>query len=156
MGADHVDSFIKKHGLEEHEGDLFDAFYEDGWDTEDAIQDYQETINAHEIKIIELNSLLNSPEIENFLPGVQLEAGHQRWRWGDEHDMRKTAGEWFWALGFLAQKVMIAAENGDIKKAKHHTISSAALLANWHRHICRCQPVAKNDGATAQKRRADD
>lgn len=121
----------------EDEGEFWDLLYEDGWEAPDDVKEMLARIDALSAKKVQLEHLLNTPETEDFIKGVAIEAGHQRWRWGDDHDMRKTAGEWFWALGYLAQKAMNAAEAGDIKKARHHTISSAALLANWHRSIVR-------------------
>lgn len=76
--------------------------------------------------------LINTPETADFMAGVPLEAAHQRERWGSEHDAGKTPFDWFWLVGYLAQKAASAAVAGDIEKAKHHTISTAAALANWH------------------------
>lgn len=135
MDNENFDKFIKTHKLEEFEGELCDALYEDGWDRPEEFKKLQDEISEQSAKIENLEYLLSTPETESFVSGVLREAGHQRWRWGDEHDMRKTAGDWFWTLGFLAQKLMIAAQAGDAEKAKHHAISSAALMANWHRHI---------------------
>jgi hypothetical protein len=75
---------------------------------------------------------LDTPEIADWLKATEREAKHQRARWGLEHDAGKTSAEWFWLLGHLASKGMLAAATGDIEKAKHHTISSAAVLYNWH------------------------
>jgi hypothetical protein len=44
----------------------------------------------------------------------------------------KTPFDWFWLVGYLAQKAATSAVNGDAEKARHHTISTAAALANWH------------------------
>jgi hypothetical protein len=86
-------------------------------------------------EIERLNGLLNSPEIEDFVKGVMLEAPHQRERWGTEHDAGKAPLDWFWLIGYLAQKAATAQIAGDLVKAKHHTISTAAALANWHAAI---------------------
>ena len=83
-------------------------------------------------RIAELEAELNRPETGDFLKGIPLEAAHQRQRWGTEHDQGKTPFDWFWLIGYLAQKAATAAVAGDIEKAKHHTISTAAALANWH------------------------
>lgn len=82
-----------------------------------------------------LKSLLNTPEIENFDSAVPLEAAHQVSRWGAPHDDGKTPEDWFWLLGYLAGKALASAKSGDIEKAKHHCISSAAALRNWHAHL---------------------
>lgn len=82
-----------------------------------------------------LKALINSPETADWLRGVPLEAAHQIERWGAEHDAGKTAWDWFWLIGYLAQKAAGAQVAGDASKAKHHTISTAAALLNWHRQI---------------------
>lgn len=76
--------------------------------------------------------IINTPETADFMAGVPLEAVHQRERWGAEHDAGKQPLDWFWLIGYLAQKAADAAMRGDLDKAKHHTISTAAALANWH------------------------
>jgi hypothetical protein len=78
---------------------------------------------------------LQRPEVEDFLSAVVLEAAHQLERWGAEHDARKGPEDWFWTLGYLSGKALAAALRGDREKALHHTISSAALLANWHARL---------------------
>jgi len=83
-------------------------------------------------EIERLRSLLNTPEIEDWAKGALLEAAHQRERWGTSHDQGKTPFDWFWLIGYLAQKAAASAVAGDLEKAKHHTISTGAALANWH------------------------
>lgn len=83
-------------------------------------------------RVAELNALLNEPITNDFIEGVRVEAPHQRNRWGVDHDAGKTPWDWFWLIGYLAQKAATAAVAGDVEKAKHHTISTAAALANWH------------------------
>ncbi|MGX1077292.1 hypothetical protein AB7M45_007902 [Bradyrhizobium elkanii] len=78
---------------------------------------------------------LFSPEIQDWFEGARLEAGHQVFRFASEHDAGKTAFDWFWLIGYLAQKAATAAAAGDFEKAKHHTISTGAALLNWHRHL---------------------
>ena len=78
---------------------------------------------------------LDTPEIYDFAKGVVSEAQHQRQRWGAEHDAGKAPLDWFWLIGFLAQKAATAHLAGDIDKALHHTVSTAAALANWHASI---------------------
>src|SRR5689334_16987400 len=76
-------------------------------------------------EIDRLDALLNRPEVADFLKGVPLEAAHQVERWGTAHDGGKTPFDWFWLIGYLAQKAAAAAVAGDVVKAKHHTISTA-------------------------------
>lgn len=86
-------------------------------------------------EIDRLKALLNTPELADFVKGVMLEAPHQRERWGSDHDVGKGPLDWFWLIGYLAQKAAFAHIAGDTEKALHHTISTAAALANWHAAI---------------------
>lgn len=70
---------------------------------------------------------LDSPELQDFLAGVRLEAAHQRKRWGTDQDAGKTDADWFWLVGYLAGKAMHKPE-----KRLHHLITAAAALFNWH------------------------
>jgi hypothetical protein len=78
------------------------------------------------------DQIINTPETADFMAGVPIEAQHQRERWGVDHDAGKSPFDWFWLIGYLAQKAADAAVRGDVEKAKHHTISTGAALANWH------------------------
>jgi hypothetical protein len=82
-----------------------------------------------------LDALVNNPEMLDFMKGVQLEAAHQVEKWGEAHDRDKSAENWFWLVGYLAGKCLRAVICGDRTKALHHTISTAAACANWHRAI---------------------
>jgi hypothetical protein len=91
--------------------------------------------NDARARIEELEALLNTPEIEDFDRAVPLEAAHQVVRWGRPHDDGKEPEAWFWLVGYLAGKALHALKSGDLEKAKHHCISTAAALRNWHAHI---------------------
>jgi|ERR1044071_2566957 hypothetical protein len=82
-----------------------------------------------------LDGLINNAHTDDFLEAVRLEAAHQVERWGEAHDRGKSAENWFWLVGYLAGKALRAAITSDKEKAKHHTISSAAALLNWHKAI---------------------
>src|SRR5262249_51417398 len=82
-----------------------------------------------------MHAALTTPQLEEFASGAVGEAKHQVYRWGAEHDARKTAWDWFWTLGYLGAKAAHATIAGDFDKAKHHTITAAAMLANWHRQL---------------------
>lgn len=82
-----------------------------------------------------LNTLINHPENDDWFKGVEIEAAHQIERWGAEHDAGKSPLDWLWLIGDLAQKATASALAGDTDKAKHHTISTAAALLNWHRRL---------------------
>ena len=88
-------------------------------------------------------ALINTPELEDFAKGVMLEAVHQQERWGSDHDSGKTPGDWFWLIGYLAQKAMYAAIADDRDAMLHHAITTGAALANWHLQMigaCKMRP----------------
>ena len=110
-------------------------------------------------EVRKLDARINNPITDNFIDGVRHEAAHQVERWGAAHDRGKTAFDWFWLIGYLAQKAATAAvayegaiehaitpadrdaAGADLEKALHHTISTAAALLNWHAQL-RGQPIA--------------
>lgn len=92
-------------------------------------------IVALSAQLSELDKLINTPEVLNFIKGVQLEAAHQVSRWGKAHDRNKSAEMWFWLVGYLSGKALRAHIEGNTEKALHHCISSAAALAHWHEAI---------------------
>lgn len=82
--------------------------------------------------IAALEGFINSPQTVDFLEAVKSETAHQRQRWGEAHDRSKSAENWYWLVGWLAGKALRAHIDGDVDKAKHHTISTAAALRQWH------------------------
>lgn len=80
-----------------------------------------------------LNSIINTPQADDFLRAVSTEAEHQRQRWGSDHDAGKMPADWFWLVGYLGGKALHAHAVGDVTKAEHHVITTAAACANWHR-----------------------
>lgn len=95
------------------------------------VQTTREAANALR-ELASLKSLINAPEIDLFLRGVHVEAVHQVVKWGTAHDRAKRPADWFWLVGYLAGKVLHAAISGNVEKALHHCISTAAALYNWH------------------------
>lgn len=92
-------------------------------------------IEALRKELAALRATLDAPEIHDFARGVQLEAAHQRKRWGSEHDAGKAPADWFWLVGYLAGKALHSVAAGQTERALHHTISTAAALCNWHAAI---------------------
>lgn len=86
-------------------------------------------------EVARLAGLIDTPHTDDWLRAVPLEAAHQVKRWGVKHDVGKTPFDWFWLIGYLAQKAASSAVAGDTEKAKHHTISTAAVLLNWFRRL---------------------
>lgn len=89
-----------------------------------------------------LRKIIDTPETNDFVVAVVREKEHQRNRWGADHDEQKTHADWFWLLGYLGGKALYAALGGDVEKAKHHTITAAAMLSQWHEAICKSEPTA--------------
>lgn len=83
-------------------------------------------------RLAELETLLNTPVIDDFMKALPLEAAHQVERWGVAHDAGKTDADWFWLLGHLAGKAMHPDQ--PFEKQLHHLITSAAMLLNWYGH----------------------
>jgi hypothetical protein len=78
-----------------------------------------------------LRALLNTPELLDFAKAVQLEAAHQRARWGSDHDAGKTDADWFWLIGYLAGKALHN-PGGDPREAtppNHHRRGGGVQLA---------------------------
>lgn len=89
---------------------------------------------ALQAEVERLRALINTPRTDDFLEAVRLEAAHQQERWGSENDAGKEPMDWFWLLGWLSGKAAKSFLEGDSDKGLHHTISSAAVLLNWHRY----------------------
>lgn len=87
-----------------------------------------------EREVERLRALINTPQTQDWMRGGELEAAHQQERWGSAHDGGKAPEDWFWLLGYLSGKALAAMNAGDHEKTRHHIISSAAVLRNWHRH----------------------
>lgn len=88
------------------------------------------TLDDWRARALAAEALLNAPEIVDFAKAVQLEAAHQRARWGSDHDAGKTDADWFWLLGYLGGKAL-RADDG-IEKQLHRIITVAAAACNWH------------------------
>lgn len=66
-----------------------------------------------------LHDLVNTPEVDDFLKGVRIEAAHQVERWGEAHDRKKSAESWFWLVGYLAGKALRAATQQLLPRYQH-------------------------------------
>lgn len=82
-----------------------------------------------------MKDAINTPCTTDFLEAVPLEAAHQLERWGSDHDAGKTPLDWFWLIGYLAQKATVSAQVGDHAKYRHHIITTGAALLNWFRQV---------------------
>lgn len=80
----------------------------------------------------ELSAIVNTPETSNFLVGMQREIPHQIIKWRSESDLGKTAFDWVFLIGSLATRAAMYLKQGNMDKARHHCITTAAACANWH------------------------
>jgi hypothetical protein len=96
---------------------------------------YQGLLGEAQAELLRLDALINTPETEDFLKGVEHEAVHQQERWGSEHDEGKSAVDWVFLIGHLLTKASCAFLAGNTDKAKHHIITSAAACRNWHAQV---------------------
>jgi len=82
-----------------------------------------------------LDTLLNTPELNNFRDAVVREAAHQREKWPKGHDAQKSAEDWMWLIAYVSVKATQANRYGDHDKYLHHIITTAACCANWHASV---------------------
>ncbi len=74
-------------------------------------------------------TIVDTPELDDFIAAVVREAEHARGRWEDEG---KGAPDWFWLVGYLAGKALSSWKLGDVERVKHHIITTAGACLNWH------------------------
>lgn len=99
-----------------------------------------------------LKNLINDPHVGAWTSSVIIEAAHQKERWPAAQDAQKTPEDWFWLVGYLAGKCLAAFKQGDMDKARHHTISTAAVCYQWSKSIDERMPeveTASIDFSTA-------
>ncbi len=96
------------------------------------LSDTQTKLRDAELDAERMRAELNTPHTADFLKAVNIEAAHQRARWGTELDAGKSAADWFWLIGYLAGKALEAWKRGDTAKLLHHIVTTAASLLNWH------------------------
>lgn len=82
-----------------------------------------------------LNTLINNPEIENFLKGVQLESAHQTKRWGEIHEENKHPLDYGIVLDMIKGKLANDLWTKDHEKFQHHLIAIASVCYNMHRQV---------------------
>jgi hypothetical protein len=149
IGIDEIESLLKR-------GDYVDL-HPDGSVTiaergglKQRLEESQAQCSALLVELQALKALLNTPETEDFDKGVPLEATHQIQRWGAAHDAGKQPEDWFWLCGYLAGKALASYRAGDHEKAKHHCISTAAVMRNWHKAIATGESIMR-PGISAEK-----
>ncbi|WP_246637377.1 SDR family oxidoreductase [Burkholderia catarinensis] len=114
-----------------------------------------------EAEVFRLNAIINTPHNDDFYKGVSIEEEYQRQLHGvDATDARFDWAQYLWVTGYLLNKALAACKTGegDGEKAKHHLITSAALIKNWH-NVLTGKPAAsvhENSGREIALRLAGD
>ncbi|VWD20227.1 hypothetical protein [Burkholderia contaminans] len=112
-------------------------------------------------EIDRLNAIINTPHNDDFYKGVSIEEEYQRQLHGvDTSDARFDWVQYLWVTGYLLNKALAACKTGegDGEKAKHHLITSAAIIKNWH-NVLTGKPAASvhsNAGREVAQRLAGD
>ncbi len=91
-------------------------------------------IEAQRAEIDRLNAIIHTPHADDFWKAASIEAEFQQQTRAAE-DGDKTPAAWFWLVGYLAGKALHAHAADNSEKAEHHIITTAAVLANWHRAV---------------------
>lgn len=117
-----------------------DEAYKKIEELEELNQRYVEQFEPMREEITRLRIAINTPETEDFLKGMPLEAAHQIERWGSDHDRNKSTFDWVFLIGHLTTRAagyydISEMDEKFLKKAKHHCITAAAALLNWHRYM---------------------
>lgn len=86
-------------------------------------------LNDHAKKVI------NTPEVNDFMEGVKLEAAHQTARWGEKDEHMKPPHHYIMVFTKLLGKMSVAIWDRDIEKFKHHCITMGAVGHNVHRQV---------------------
>jgi hypothetical protein len=104
--------------------------------TDHAVAQPAQTERAQlEAEIARLRTIIHTPESDDFLKGVAIEAEYQRQLHGiDATEARFDWVQYFWVTGYLLNKALAACKSGECNgdKAKHHLITATALISNWH------------------------
>lgn len=82
-----------------------------------------------------LESLINSPEVNDFIEGLKIEQAHQTEKWGREQEENHHPAHYILVNNKLLGKLTVAMWDGDVEKFKHHCITIAAAMFNCHRQI---------------------
>lgn len=73
---------------------------------------------------------ISTPEVNDFLEAVKIEAAYQRKRWGAS-DPHKTPWDWWQLVVYLSGKAFFTPARYR-KKVLHRIVTIAAAAYNWH------------------------
>lgn len=92
-------------------------------------------LEAKDAEIARLRALLNNPQVKEFFAAVEVEAAHQREKWGENHDAGKDLGDWSLLFQYIMGKQAQAVYDQNWPKYLHHLITLAAICSNAHRAL---------------------
>jgi hypothetical protein len=97
---------------------------------------YRKVREVAEVIDAALSEQINTPEMDDFLEAVKLEAAHQRERW-ERTDPHKTDADWYWLIGWLGRKAVTDPHDENEtrtleERRLHRIITVAAAAYNWH------------------------
>ncbi|WP_186042804.1 hypothetical protein [Burkholderia gladioli] len=127
------------------------------------MRDYARIARADaQAEVERLLAISHTPHNDEFYQGVSIEEEYQRQLHGvDDTDARFDWDQYSWVARYLLNKALMACISGEGngEKAKHHLVTTAALLKNWH-NVLTGKPAASvhsNRGhAVAQRLAAAD
>lgn len=91
---------------------------------------------AEATEVGRLFAIINTPESDDFLKGVSIEAEFQRQKHGEhEGDVADYHQNFYWVAAHLLGKALWSLVRGNADKGRHHLVTSAALIFNWHNAI---------------------
>ena len=97
------------------------------------IEEKDKEIAELKAEVSRLNTLINSPEINDFIEGVKIEAAHQTEKWGKQED--HPPHHYILIFTKLLGKLSVCIWDRDVDKFKHHLITLSAAAHNIHRQI---------------------
>lgn len=93
-------------------------------------------------EVARLRAVIETPENDDFIVGVSIEAEYQCRKHGVDNGLAaRNWTQWLWVAGYLLNKAVAACQRDDTEKGKHHLVTTAALLKNWH-NVLIGQPAA--------------
>ena len=128
-----------------------------------ALEEREKALDASRATVANLRDAIDTPQTDDFLEAVKMEAAHQVERWGEDDRAKKDDLDWLWLIVYLAGKTLfgkveknsettIARHLADEaartasriypkyksgegqKKHLHRIITIAAAALNWHRN----------------------
>ncbi len=99
------------------------------------IAELKRQVERLEEKNARLKSLINRPELDDFIEGFKIEAAHQTERWGETDEELKPPHHYILVYNKLLGKLAVSVFDRNEEKFRHHLITLAASGFNCFRQI---------------------